>query len=544
MPIAPVRNIGRYGVIYDQDPFDIPVCAFTMSSNARFENNKITRGPVFGLVGDLSTLSPPKFSISYLSPQGIPTYQIAKQDGNVYSFVPGGGGTSLSPSGYTGSNFDQSYTSCIVNDVVYLNRPDRVPWFMLREGSQYANLTNWDSTWRCQAMRAFNGQIIAINVTKGGVAYPSMIAWSDFTVWQSVPGSWSAATTNSAGSNVLADLGDPLVDGLALRSTFVLYSSNETWSMTATGDASVFSFARMFNGWGTISQNCVVEVNNVHYVLGNDRIWRHDGYTPQDISVGRVRDFIYKNMDKANAWQFFVVSKPRDNEIHFCYRSIDSYCAFPINGVNDYHGCNKAAVYNYKADTWYFYDMPYVTSAGYMTPQPTATWDSLAPATWDSINGSYSTYGDASKLTLYYTSEAASAYGITSAIRSFEAPGSIYGSGTIDTAATADVNLYVSQFNLSELGANIRGYKVLRTIYPLGRVDQSSSPLMFSIRESDYSNFNSAPITGGMPFDGSTNYQLDFLAAGRYLGMQITYTDVRNFTLSGFDAEFSLTGQR
>ena len=545
MTISPLRKLGKFGVNTDTDPFDLPLGTFTFATNARFEDNRISRGPVHGLVGTFSSqTNNPEYVVSYRQSTGSARMLIAKQDGTIKDYVPGGSETDITATGWTPASYSQAYTGAAVNDVVYLNRPDRVPWFMLKGGSSFAPLTNWTSTWRTAAIRSFNGQLVAMNLTQAGTAYPTMVAWSDFTVWQAVPGTWAAGPTNSAGSNVLSDLGDPLVDGLALRNTFILYSQNETWSMIPTGDTSVFAFNRLFNGWGLLSQNCVAEVNNVHYVFGYNKIWRHDGFTPQDISSGRVKSFIYEQMDRLNAWQFFTVHMPRRSEVMFCYRSIDPYCAFPINGTNNYQGCNRAAVYNYRADTWYFYDLPYVTSAGFMTPTASATYASEGATTYTSIGGSYSTYGDTSKLVFYMVSNAASSYNIVAGVRSFEIPGSVYMTGTIDTSATTPVGLYVSQMSLDELGADIRGYKVVKSIYPEGRLAPGAVPMTFYFSSSDYAN-TPPPMNGNpMTFDGGSLYQLDFLTAGRFLGMQIIHNDVTQFSLSGLDVDFQITGHR
>ena len=545
MTISPLRKLGHLGVNTDSDPFDLPLGTFTFAANARFEDNRISRGPVFGLVGTFSDqTNNPEYVVSYQESSGVARMLIARQDGTIDDYIPGGANTDISATGWTPSNYAQAYTGASVNDVVYINRPDRVPWYMLKGGTTFAPLTNWTSTWRCQSLRSFNGQLVALNVTQGSTSYPTMVAWSDFTVWQAVPGTWTPGTTNSAGTNVLADLGDPLVDGLPLRNTYVLYSQHETWGMSPTGDNSVFSFNRLFNGWGLLSQNCVVDVNNVHYVMGYDKIWRHDGFTPQDISSGRVKNFIYEQMDKANSWQFFTTHVSRRSEVMFCYRSIDPYCAFPIGGVNNYQGCNRAAVYNYRADTWYFYDLPYVTSAGFMTPSASATYSSLGSTAYTSIGGSYSTYGDTSKLVFYVVSNAASAYSLTAGVRSFEIPGTVYVTGTLNVPSTPPVALYVSQMSLDELGADIRGYKVVKSIYPEGRLAPGAVPMTFYFSSSDYPNVPAPQYDDPMTFDGSALYQLDFLTAGRFIGMKIIHNDYTQFSLSGLDVDFQVTGHR
>ena len=535
MTVSSLRKLGAHGVNTDVDPFDLPLGTFTMAVNARFEDQRVSRGPVFTYGGPLSN-AVPQYVISYKVLGGTSSFLIGNLDGTIHDFTPGSPQRVLTASGWTPSAYPQAATGCIVNNVVYLNRSDRQPWYLTKGGAQFAVLPNWPTSWRAQAMRSFQGQLVVLNVTQGSTQFPSMVAWSDYTVWGFYPQFWAASATNAAGSNVLSDLGDPLIDGLALRNVFILYSQLETWLMTAVGVPSIFSFSRLFdNNYGMISQNCAVEVSNQHYVFGIDRIWKHDGYTPQDISSGRVKGFIFNNLVRADAAQFFVLHQPRNTEVMFCYRSIDPYCAFPLGATA---GCNRAAVYNYRANTWYFYDLPYVTSAGFSSPQPGASYTGEGTASYGSVGGSYSSYGDASKLSLYMTCSASSAV-----VGCFELPGSAYASGQNLPALTAPVVLYATQLDLDVVGGGLRGYKVLKSIYPEGRVDLGSSPLTFTFSAQDYPNsqpFASAPMT----FDGLALYKLDFMTAGRFMSMKVTFSDYRNFTLSGLDVDFEITGSR
>jgi hypothetical protein len=47
MAIVPVRDLGKYGVVTDVDPFNLPIGAWSFGVNARFFDGQVTRGPVF-----------------------------------------------------------------------------------------------------------------------------------------------------------------------------------------------------------------------------------------------------------------------------------------------------------------------------------------------------------------------------------------------------------------------------------------------------------------------------------------------------------------
>lgn len=547
MPIVPLRELGALGVNTDVDAYALPPQTFTFAANARFENKTITRGPICKTQGVLTSNLSPKYTISYKNSDGTSRYLIANFDGTItdwatHGFSGGSTENDVTATGWTPSDFDSPYTAAAVNDIVYLNRPDRVPWYMAKGGTKFALLPNWDPTWLCQSMRSVNGVLVALNVSKGGTNFPTMVKTSDFTTFGSVPQTWVGDETNSASENILSDLAEPLIDGWPLRTSLVLYSANETWLMTPTGDSQIFAYQRTFTNRGTLSQNCVVEHQNVHYVFGTDDIWKHDGYRDTTLANGRVRDFIYDNMVQAEITKCFTMHHPRLNEVIFCYVSNDPYVTFPASGTGGTPGCNRAAVYNYGSDCWYFYDLPYVTFGTLGVSITTADWNDLATTTWDSLGESWASLTNTSALTMLMVSPPQGA--LACAVRSFDVPGSSTALGTVDTAATANALLINDELDLDAMGAQLRGYKVVKTIWPVARFDPGSKALHFSFGSADYANSPPPVYSANQSYDGSTFYKLDFMTAGRFLSVQITYNDVKNFNLSGLDLDFDVTGSR
>lgn len=550
MPIVPIRDLGSLGVNTDADPFDLHGAAFTMAVNARFEDKRITRGPVFGIAGTLANASP-RFTLSYKQLSGNTQFLIANDDGTINSWSASGLGsasveTPVSAFGWTPSSYTEPYTGTINNDVVYINRPDRTPWYKTKSATAFATLGGgWDSTWRCKALRSVAGVLVAINVTKGPTAYPTMVKTSDFTVFDTPPGAWVASTTNSATENIIADLQEPLIDGCPLRQNLILYSNNETWTMQPRGDSLMFNYSRTFTNAGAISQNCVAEYNSLHFVFGNNDIWTHDGYNRKSIAAGRVRDFIYGSLVRSQANQFFVFHSPNINEIAFCYVSTDPFCAFPVG--SSYPGCNRAAVYNYRSDTWYFYDLPYVTSAALGVPFTGAHYADMSAVSYASYSGSYSSLNDSTLLSVMTVAPGlVSARGtLSAAVRSLTLPKQAQSSGVYDPVATADVFIERRYIDMDDFQQQIRGYKVVKGLYPEGHFDPSAGPITFQFGSADYPN-SPLPVydTPAMTFDGASNYQLDFRSAGRYLSLQATYSGAQGFSLSGFDFDFDVTGRR
>jgi len=206
--------------------------------------------------------------------------------------------------------------------VSYVNSPASIPLYWGPGATQFATLPGWDASWLCRSIRAFQSYVIALNVTKGAAQIPNMVKWSDITSIGVPPADWNAdLPTSSSGENPLQDLDTPIVDGLPMRSLFVIYSENQIWGMTPSGDNFIFDFQRLFSEGGMISPNCAVEVEGRHYVFGPTDIYVHDGVSKQSIIDGRNRDYVFRNLDTGNVEACFVSYNPALNEITFAYPS-------------------------------------------------------------------------------------------------------------------------------------------------------------------------------------------------------------------------------
>ena len=52
MSNLPIRDVGNVGVITDISPENLPLNAFSRAKNVRFDENKVTRSPVFRNIKD------------------------------------------------------------------------------------------------------------------------------------------------------------------------------------------------------------------------------------------------------------------------------------------------------------------------------------------------------------------------------------------------------------------------------------------------------------------------------------------------------------
>lgn len=553
MAILPLRGLGTQGIIKDIDPFDLPPTAFSSGVNVRFDNGVISRGPVVRNVTGLSKtayvgssdFADLPFFVDSVSPtSGLDTLIVGFGDGKVYSYTgQAATATNLTPGSWVDNPTNTQYTSTTLANVYYTNREDRVPWSLTAGAASFALLANWNTNWRTKVLRSFNSQLIALNMTKNGTTYPTMVKWSEFAVSGSPPSTWDETDpTNNAGENVLADMRSEIMDGLGLRSAFIIYSRDEAWEMLPSGDASIYTFRRLFNDKGIIGVNCVVEVDGKHYVFGFDDIYVHDGVRSQSIAQGRVREFVFNTMNKKYSERFFVVHHRDLNEVMFCYVSGDPDIYFRNDNGS---ACNRAASYNYVSDTWTFYDLPQVTSAAAGNIDTSKTYADLpVELTYETTGGSYLDQDDGFKRNVFMTGIPDTRYELaTRQLYIFDLSDAGNVSFGINQPATRAATLGRIGIDLDDIQAELRGYKHITQIYPEGRVSRDGQPLTFTFGSGVYPEDNP---TYGLPmsYDGLTDYKLDYRDAGRYLAMQIRYDDFKSFTLSGIDLEVVITGSR
>jgi hypothetical protein len=539
MPLLPIRNLGAAGVITDVDPFNLPFNAFTRAKNVRFSDGNVERSPVFRTAYDYTSSSTkvPSFVFGLSNPGTFDTVLIVNDDFSVEEFANGAVSSvhtdtqSASPAPVTGTT---------LASVEYLNRPSRVPIARTPTASTFSNLANWDSTWRTRSLRSFGDFMLALGLTEGSTSYPNRVRFSDITLANNVPGSWDATdTTKSAGFNDLVQLRTPIVDGATLGSNFLIYSSDQVWNMEFVGGTFIFNFRKVFDDAGVINQNCILEVEGKHYVFDTDDIYVNDGITRQSICDNRVRDYIFNGIDMSLQEACFVMHVADLEEIYFCYHTGDDLAVY-----DDVSGCNRAAVYNYRSDTWSFVDLPNVTSGSLANLDAVATYATTG-LTYDSTGGTY--HAQESKFTRYpvMVSKKDTAAGITSPrLLGLD----LVDSGSLNLPETTEVNkpVYLERTGIDldqEAQLPLSSYKIIKRLYP--QISTPSTDKFFDF------TFGAADLPPNVPlydasvtFDSSTEYKVDTRISGRYLSYKVQTSEIKDFTLSGMDVEVVATGRR
>jgi len=537
MAILPIRDLGSSGVVTDVSPYNIGLNAFNKGFNVRFDEGKVLRAPIFRTVKSSLGFTP-RFVYGIVPSNGFDTVLMCS-DAWVLNEYASGTVTDRSGS-ISGSSDPRPYTGTSLADVTYINRPDRVPVYRLSSGTNFADLTNWTANWRASSLRSYGDFLIALNMVEGSTSYPTRVRFSNLVTANAIPDSWDETdTTKSAGFNDLVQIKTEIIDGATLGTNFIIYASDQVWLMEFVGGTFIFNFRKLFTDAGIINQNCVVEVEGKHYVFGAFDIYVHDGTSKQSICDERVKNFIYSSLNNQDSDRCFVQHNPTLNEIYFCYKSGDQYVHFP-----NADRCNRAAVYNYRNDTWSFMDLPNVSSGTVANVNSVATY-ATSTTTYALTGGTYYQQQDSYNRHTLMIGEDIAADGITS--------DKLYGvdlsdAGQIafqlDTEATKPVYLERTGLDLDEAGLGASQYVVCTRIYPQANtVNTNDTTMNFEFGASDIPRAVPTYQTA-VTFDIATDHKIDSRSAGRYLSYRVSLSDNKDFEISGFDLEVTATGRR
>lgn len=376
MTIVRVPAAGAVGVIKDMSAHELPNNAWTDAQNIRFLD-----GMAYQFYGHGEVYNSPSVVPQHVLPCmiGAARYWIYTSAAKTFCVTITGGSavhtdiTHLTPR----TGVVNQWTSASLSGIPVLNTGDTITVPMtwdLNTSHKFVDLANWPANTYCKSLRAFKNYLIALNVTKSGSNYPAMVKWSHPADPGAVPVTWDITDpTKDAGENDLAEGFSPIVDGLTLRDSFMIYTESSIWRMDYVGGVFVFRFSKVLGTSGAMNRNCIVESDVMHVVLTGSDVIVHDGQTASSVLDKATRRYLFQNIETSAADKCFVFKNPFFNEIFVCYPSIGS------------SACDKAMVWNFKDRTVSFRSFPNVNHAsfGAVDSGLTGTW-SQDSAPWGS----------------------------------------------------------------------------------------------------------------------------------------------------------------
>ena len=526
MEFLQVRDFGKSGLNTDLPAWDLPLSFLTNAQNYRIFNNKI-----FGFGGTKKHVDLPGGFNAYhvlFTPTPTDNYWMFAGD-QIWVYD----GTTFTQIGDTLPNYAHSpngWTNCKLGRVPILNNRGYYPtyWNPQETDTKLAILPfdatdNWEAKqWSCRAMRSFGPYLIALNMKEGVDEYPDTVRWSHPAERNGIPPTWDETDPASlAGINVLGGDGGDIIDGLALRNSFVIYRDNGITVLDYSNDSYVFNARNLTSSIHIANANCISEVKGMHFVVCSNDVVAVTGDQVKSLMHERIR-VRYASVVNQDAMDFaYAVHNTTTKE----------FWAFVPTGDAIYP--SEAWVYNYKEDTWSIHDvnLPPHADFGNLDSNTRIWGDQVDPGllpdiwdeTWDTATGNWARKNN-------------SVFNSTMLGPDLAAPSSVQLLDQFNSETDYLTVLERTDYNLT----NMQDVNTITRIYPHIK---GTSEVTFTVGSQDHAG---APVRWkpSVKFDPKRQRKIDVRTTGELFSFKITVGTNSSFEFSGMDIEYVQDGLR
>lgn len=499
---------GQFGFIADAVAQELPVNAWSYAANVRFRDGYAER-----FSGSTQVLSTPLVTPYWISSYRNGNAKFWVYAGTAAAYVDDGATQTALGTPFTGSA-DDRFTGGAASGVLVVNNGIDVPQFWGGDtGTPFANLTAWNTAWRAASLRPFKNYLVALDITKTGTRYASMVKWSSAAVPGALPSTWDEAdATNDAGEVDLAETPDFLIDQLVMGDVNVIYKERSMYGMQFVGGTSVFRFWRLPGDVGMLARGCAASTPKGHVVLTPGDVILHAGQGPQSIVNGRMRRWLFNNLDTTNYLRSFLCVNHAASEVWIC---------FPEAGET---ACTKALAWNWNDDTFGVRDLMDATfgASGPLSVSSDGTWATDA-GTWSSDSSTWGNDGFGATESRLLLTTTAPLVSLMETGTSFEG-----------TAPTCTIERTGITFDKPDI------VKTVRAVVP--RVDAiGGTELTIEVggsMDAETPPTWSAPVT----YTVGTTRKADCMATGRFLSLRISSDATEAWRLKSYDMEVEMRG--
>lgn len=352
-----LENLDEAGIILDVPPSEIPPAAFSSGRNIRFFNGRVMSTlPDFEILAGATDT--PLFLIPWIN--GSNLYWIYATPTKIWRIL-GATHTDSSGSVYNASA-DAKWVGTIFSGIPILTNGsllDKPQRFNISTGLMQ-NLDNFPASDYVKVIRQYGNFLIGMNLKRNTDLFPHTLKWSDAAALGTLPGSWDASDpTNFAGEIDLGSDYGEIVDCLDMGRMNIVYKEDAAYSMILVGGTSVFSTTPLPFQRGVIAPDCVCRIPNGHFVLGQGRVYIHNGNTFEDILEGKALKWFFSSLNSSYIKRTWVVPHPILPEVWIGYVSNNS-----TDGYQD-----RVGIWNWKNGTWTTRDIDSINFAaqGYLS---------------------------------------------------------------------------------------------------------------------------------------------------------------------------------
>lgn len=378
-------SIGQVGIITDMPDWQLPPFAWTRADNIRFLDGAAWKIGGFQRIVDPPTIAP-HFAMPVL--YGANAWWLYAGLQKVYAVLAGVHSnitrqTTGVDVNYIGSVADR-WGGTLLSTVPILNNGIDLPqmWLPIGAGTRLQALSNWPATATAKVIRAFKSYLVALNITKSGVNYPSLVKWSHPADPGTVPTSWDDLNPAvDANEYPLNTVGEGLIDALEMGRDLIIYDERGCHVMSYIGGQYVFRLEPLKVEVGMLAQSCGLALAGRHFVVTTNDLVLHDGQNVEPIADSRVKRQIFTELSPDNYRNSFVLGNKDSKEIWFCYPERLSGSVYPT----------RAAIWSVRQNTFSFRDLGGFREGGYGRIPVTGVddWASDAQA-WSADNSPWS----------------------------------------------------------------------------------------------------------------------------------------------------------
>lgn len=240
---------------------------------------------------------------------------------------------------------------------------------------------------KAKLITSFKSYLLAFGVTKpaktnaDNVTIPAtldsyMFKWSTSAEPGKLPDHWNETDlTRDAGEVDIAETPDHIVDAVPLGDSLIVYKTRSAWTIRFIGNPYIFRVERIPGNIGMFQRGCGVDTPSGNIVVSSGDIVASNGYGFKSIADGRVRRFLFANINATYAANTFVCINQKMNEVLICYPEVGQQY------------CTKALVWNWSDDAWGMRNLPNIRHGanGQFGDMSNQQWNQQEGSWWDNV---------------------------------------------------------------------------------------------------------------------------------------------------------------